>query len=79
MLLLGVSKKAGSVFLRVLPLLMHQLFRNVPAVSRQLLQHGLMQPDVHLGRVSHLVGGTTEFRREFFARGQAAVEPQQLQ
>src|SRR4029450_4174462 len=44
-----------------------QLLWNVSAVGRQPWQDGLMQPLIHLSRVSHFLRRTAEFRRESFA------------
>jgi hypothetical protein len=42
-----------------------QFLGHVATVVRQTLQHGLVQPHVHLGRIRHLVGGAAQFSRQF--------------
>src|SRR5262249_44411070 len=56
-----------------------QLLRNVAAVVRDLLEHGLVQPHVHGGRVAHLVRRTAELGRQLLTRPEAAVEAEKLQ
>src|SRR5215475_6872295 len=56
-----------------------QFLRNVPTIVCELLQHGLVQPHVHVCRVAHLVSRAAELGRKRLARRKAAVETQKLQ
>jgi len=51
-----------------------QFLRNIAAVIGELLQHGLVQPHVHLCRVAHLLGRAPKFDRNLLPRGKAAIE-----
>jgi len=56
-----------------------QFLRHVAAVVGDLLQHGLVQPHVHLGGIAHEVGRAAELDGEFLAGREAAVDVEQLQ
>jgi hypothetical protein len=43
--------------------LVQQFLRDVASIFCDLVQHGLVQPHVHLGRVAHQLGGTPELGR----------------
>ena len=75
-------KKARTrrAFLKTkLPVGLQQIGRDITAVCSQFLQHGLVQPHIHLRRIAHLLGRATQFGRQFLANGQAAVQTEQFQ
>src|SRR4030095_8220169 len=59
--------------------LSEKLLWYVASILCELLKDGLMQPDVHLGRIAHLVLGTSEFGRKPLSRLEAAIQAQELE
>jgi hypothetical protein len=55
-------------------LLSEKLFWYVASIVRELLEDGLMQPHVHLGRIPHLLFWTSELGREPLSRLEAAIQ-----
>jgi hypothetical protein len=60
-------------------LLSEKLFWYVASIVCELLEDGLMQPHVHLGRIAHLLFGTSEFGRKLFSRIETAIQVEQLE
>jgi hypothetical protein len=56
-----------------------QLFWNISPVVGQFLQHRFVQPHIHLCRIAHLVGRTTQLCGERFARSQATINSEKLE
>jgi hypothetical protein len=56
----------------------HQVGRDLAAILRELLHHGLVKRDILLGTAVR-TGMHIEFRRQFLARCQARLEPEQLE
>ncbi len=59
--------------------LIQQFLRNISTVLGNLLQHGFMEPHVHLCRITHFICGAAKLDREFFTRFKAAIEVQEFQ
>ena len=60
------------------PYSVQQIRGDITAVFGQLLKHGLVQPHIHLRRITHLVGGATKLCRQLLARPKAAIKTKQL-
>jgi hypothetical protein len=70
----GVSSTdANSMTALLSPRYLQQVSRNIAAIDCQLVQHAFMQPDIHLCRVSHLLGRAAELCRQLLACAEAAV------
>src|SRR6476660_1838411 len=59
--------------------LVQEFLGNVASIVGKLLQHYLVQPDVHLCRIAHFLSGTSEFCGQFLSRIKAAVNSEELQ
>ena len=59
--------------------LVQKFLWNIAAVLGDFLQHDLVQPNIHLRGIAHLVSGAPEFGRKFLARRKAALETKELQ
>jgi hypothetical protein len=59
--------------------LSEKLLWYVPAILCELLEDGLMQPHVHLRRISHLLLGAFQFGRKPLSRLEAAIQVEELE
>ena len=59
--------------------LVQQFHRDIAPVLCNFLEHGLMEPGIHLRRIIHQIGGASKFSRKFLAGFIAAVNVEQFQ
>ena len=55
-----------------------QLLGDIAAVGSDAGKHGLVQPNIHLSRIFHQIGGAAQLGGQLFARGDTAVDVEQL-
>ncbi len=68
---------SGILFADSCPLELQQFLRNFPAIFRDLLDHGLVQPDVHRGGIV-CISGVMQLFRKLDAGGKTAVHSHQF-